>query len=139
MGTSTDLVRTDGTSADRRAFRRSCDDRFHNRPGGRKGGKVEPSVGERTATAHKTSLTGQFPPGLQVAVAPQRLEDAAQASFVLHLHLVLAALVDHVAEGAGGHALHALAVAAQERQQLLDPAEEIDLREGTGRAEETNT
>lgn len=34
VGTSTHLVRTDGTSADRRSFRRSCDDRFHSSPGG---------------------------------------------------------------------------------------------------------
>lgn len=47
VGTSTDLVRTDGTSADRRSFSRSCDDRFHSRAGDRR--RTQPSVRQQAA------------------------------------------------------------------------------------------
>lgn len=69
VGTSTDLVRTDGTSADRRSFSRSCDDRFHNRPAERRNLAQRPSTDGKA----ETKPTGQFPPGLHVAAAPQRL------------------------------------------------------------------
>lgn len=72
-------------------------------------------------------LTSKFSSGLHITAALQRLQNGGQAVFFLHLHLVFVTLVNGITQSPGGEALHDLIVAAEELQELFDPAEIVDL------------
>ncbi|TNN75488.1 hypothetical protein EYF80_014300 [Liparis tanakae] len=80
-----------------------------------------PELGTRTdwVRTSKASL---------ITAALQYARNGGQARVFLHLHLVFAALVNDIAQSAGGGALHLLVVAAQERQELPDPTEVVHLQ-----------
>lgn len=73
-------------------------------------------------------LTGELSSGLHIMAALQDAQDGGQAVVVLHLHLVLAALINNISQRSCGGALHLLAVVVEELQELSDPPEVVHLK-----------
>lgn len=66
-----------------------------------------------------------------VVVLLQRLHQLRDAALLDQRHLVVHVLVDEVAGGAGGEALHLLALAVEELHQLADALQAAHLQIGT--------